>query len=173
MSDQRLPLPVGSPHPVRRWQRAWNAQLASRGRSALAVVGVAAAGVGAYLGAVPPSVPVGLDSAGYHVGATTYAPRGGGVYAGRAGAVVIASEATGQERAAASTRLDGVQMLGVCSLAAGGATERCRFWVGRTTVGATDRFRNSGWDRHYDDGASVRIPLSADRPVPAPFSLGR
>jgi hypothetical protein len=137
------------------------------------VIGVAAAGAGAYLGAVPPSIPVGLDSAGYHVGATTYAPRGGGVYAGPAGAVVIAPISRGRERAGASTHLDRATMVGACTLAAGGASERCTFQLGGRHLGATDRLKDGGWDRHYDDGASVRIPLNNGRPVPAPFALGR
>src|SRR5207253_6852997 len=87
VSDQRLPLPIGSRHPVRRLRRAWNARMASRGRAALALFGVAAAGTGAYLGSVPPSITVGLDRAGYHVGAATYTARGGGVSAGAAGPV--------------------------------------------------------------------------------------
>ena len=173
MSDQRLPLPVGSPHAVRRWRRAWNARLAARGRGALALIGVAAAGTGAYLGAVPPSVAIGVDGTGYHVGATTYAPRGGGVYGGPAGAVVLVREAGGQTRAGASTHLDGAPMLGACTLAAGRATERCSFRLGGRSVGATDRLSNGGWDRRYDDGATVRIPLEGGRPVPAPFALGR
>jgi hypothetical protein len=129
--------------------------------------------MGAYLGAVPPPVPVGLDSAGYHVGATTYPPRGAGVYAGPAGAVVIAEAAGGQERAGASTHLDGATMLGACTVAAGGATERCTFHLGARFLGATDRLKDGGWDRHYDDGASARIPLRNGRHVPVPFALGR
>ena len=173
MSDQRLPLPIGSPHPVRRWRRAWSARLASSGRGALALVGVAAAGAGAYLGAVPASITVGLDSSGYHVGSTTYAPRGAGVYAGPGGAVVLTHEAGGRTRAGASTHLDGARMLGACALAADAATERCTFQLGGRSVGATDRMAGGGWDRTYDDGARTRIQLEAGRPVPVPFALGR
>jgi hypothetical protein len=173
VTDQRLPLPIGSPHPVRRWRRDWSARLDSRGRAALAVLGVAAAGTGAYLGAVPPAVTVGLDSGGYHVSGTTYPARGGGVYAGPAGAVVIVQEAGGRTRAGASTNLDGVPMVGACALPRGGGTERCSFQLDGSTVGATDRLTNGGWDRRYDDGATVRIPLQDGRSVPVPFALGR
>jgi hypothetical protein len=172
VSDQRLPLPIGSPHPVRRWRRAWNARLATRGRTALALVGVAAAGTGAYLGAVPQSVAVGLDSTGYHVGSTTYAARGGGVYAGPAGAVVI-DDAGGTTRAGASTHLDGAMMLGACMLPPGAATERCAFQLGGRALASTDRLSDGGWDRRYDDGPTVRIPLDGGRPLPVPFALGR
>ena len=172
MSDQRLPLPIGSQHPVRRWRRDWSTRLDSRGRTALALLGVAAAGTGAYLGAVPPAGTVGLDSGGYHVGGTTYTARGGGVYAGPAGAVVIVQEAGGQTRAGASTHLDGAPMLGACALPRDGRTERCTFQLEGSRLGATDRLADGGWDRRYDDGATVRIPLQNGRPVPVPFALG-
>jgi hypothetical protein len=132
-----------------------------------------AAGVGAYLGSVPPSTTVGLDRAGYHVGATTYAPRGGGVYAGPSGAVVIVREAGDVTRAAAATHLDGASMLGVCAMPAGGATERCAFQLGGRRLGATDRRAGAGWNRRYDDGTTDRIPLEGGRAVPVPFALGR
>jgi hypothetical protein len=172
VTDQRLPLPIGSPHPVRRWRRDWNARLDSGGRAALALLGVAAAGTGAYLGAVPPTVTVGLDSGGYHVGGTTYPARGGGVYAGPAGAVLIVREADGRMRAGASTHLDGAPMLGACTLPSDGGIERCTFKLQGRTLGATDRLTDGGWDRRYDDGAKVRIPLRNGRPVPVPFALG-
>jgi hypothetical protein len=173
VSDQRLPLPIGSPHPVRRWRRDWNARLDSRGRAALAILGVAAAGTGAYLGGAPPTVTVGLDSSGYHVGGATYSARGGGVYAGPAGAVVIVPEAGGRERAGASTHLDGALMLGACTLPRDGGSERCTFRLDGRSLDATDRLTNGGWDRRYDDGPTVRIPLRNGRTVPVPFALGR
>jgi hypothetical protein len=114
-----------------------------------------------------------VDQGGYHVGATAYAARGGGVYAGPAGAVVIAEGAGRQTRAAASTHLDGVPMMGVCALAAGRATERCTFQLGGHRFGATDRLTGGAWERRYDDGAMARISLEGGRPVPVPFALGR
>ena len=147
--------------------------MASRGRAVLALFGVAAAGTGAYLGSVPPSITVGLDRAGYHVGTATYAARGGGIYAGAAGAVVIAQGAGGAARAGASTHLDGAAMLGVCAMPAGGATERCAFQLGGRRFGATDRLTGGGWNRRYDDGTTVRIQLEGGRVVPVPFALGR
>jgi hypothetical protein len=64
-------------------------------------------------------------------------------------------------------------MVGACALPRGGGTERCTFHLDGSTVGAADRFTNGGWDRRYDDGATVRIPLQDGRPVPVPFALGR
>jgi hypothetical protein len=114
-----------------------------------------------------------LDSAGYHVGATTYPARGNGVYSGRAGAVVITSDPGGVERAGASTHVDAVPMLGLCSLEASAAIERCSFRFGGRFLRATDRFRDGGWDRRYNDGDSTRIPLESTHPIPVPFALGR
>jgi hypothetical protein len=172
VSDQRLPLPIGSSHPIRR-RRVWIARAAPSRRAWAALVGVASAGVGAYLGAAPPLVPVGLDAAGYHVASTTYAPRGGGVYWGRGGAVVIALGAGGETRAGASTHLDGRAMVGACRLQASRSSERCEFELDGSRLGATDRLAGGGWDRRYDDGRTARIPLAGGRPVPAPFALGR
>jgi hypothetical protein len=173
VSDQRLPLPVGSSHPIRRGRRAWSARAAASRRAWAALVGMASAGAGAYLGAAPPPVPVGLDAAGYHVASTTYAPRGGGVYTGPGGAVVIAPGAGGGTRAGASTHLDGGPMVGGCRIRAGGSSERCEFELGGRRLGATDRLAPGGWDRRYDDGRTAWIPLEGGRPVPAPFALGR
>lgn len=172
MSEQRLPLPVGSPHPVRRWRRTWSARARSTRRAWLALAGIASAGLGAYLGAAPTPVTVGLDGGGYHVGSTTFAPQGGGRYSGQAGAVVITAGAGGETRAGASTHLDGVPMTGLCVEASAGS-ERCRFQLGGRRLAATDRLTGSGWDRRYDDGPAARIPLEGGRPVPVPFALGR
>jgi hypothetical protein len=164
---QRLPLPVGSPHAVRRPPPA-----ARRGlrpvRAAAAVLGLAAAAGGAVLGATPSPVTVGMDAGAYRVGDVTLPARGGGVYAGPEGAVVVDGPA-----AAASTRLRGVPMVGSCRLAADARSERCAFDLGGRRLTALDRLAGGAWERRYDDGTAVRIGLSDGRPAPVPIALGR
>jgi len=164
---QRLPLPVGSPHPVRQPARAGGRRLRV-GRAATALVGLAAAVAGALLGTTPSPVTVGMDAAAYRVGDVTLPARGGGVYSGPEGAVVVQGDV-----AAGSTRLRGASALGSCRLAADGRSERCTFLLGGRHLAAEDRLAGEGWDRRYDDGATARIALARGRPVPVPFALGR
>jgi hypothetical protein len=167
MELQRLPLPVGSPHPVRRPvrpTRSWR-RLA---RSAGPLLGLLAAAGGAALGAAPPVVTVGLDAGTYRVGDVVLAATDDGVYAGPEGAVVVRPPL-----AAGSTRLRGVPALGSCRLDADGRGERCKFELGGRTLGAVDRLARGGWERHYQDGATVRIELAGGRPAPVPIPLGR
>jgi hypothetical protein len=167
MELQRLPLPVGSPHPVRRPARLGRLRLRAGGRVATLLALVAAA-AGALLGVTPPTVTVGMDAAAYRVGDVALPARGAGVYAGPEGAVVVHGSL-----ASASTRLRGVPAVGSCRLAAGARSERCTFVLGDRRLTAVDRMAGSGWDRRYDDGASARIGLSGGRPVPVPIPLGR
>jgi len=164
---QRLPLPVGSPHPVRQPARARSRRFRAGG-AATTLVGLAAAVAGALLGTTPPPVTVGMDTAAYRVGDVTLPARGGGVYSGPEGAVVVQGDV-----AAGSTRLSGASALGSCRLAAGGRSERCTFLLGGRHLVAEDRLAGDGWDRRYDDGTTARIALVRGRPVPVPFALGR
>lgn len=163
---QRLPLPVGSPHPVRRLRRV--PRLAGRGGTVRVLVGLVATAAGGLLGALPPAVTVAVDRAGYHVADVTLPPRGAGIYAGPEGAVVVAGP-----RAAGSTTLHGARMVGSCELAPGGRRERCRFEIGGRQVTADDMLDGGGWTRRYDDGQVVRIALPARQPVPVPIAIGR
>jgi hypothetical protein len=163
MDLQRLPLPVGSPHPVRRTPRWARTRLRPSG-----LLGLVAAAAGAALGATPPTVTVAMDAGAYRVGEVALPARGGGAYAGPEGAVVVDGA-----RAAASTRLHGVRMLGSCRLDPDARGERCTFSLGATTLTARDRLSGGGWDRRYGDGATARIELSGGRPVPVPIALGR
>jgi hypothetical protein len=164
---QRLPLPVGSPHPIRRPLRA-AASWPRLGRTATAVIGLLAAAAGAALGATPPAITVGLDAAAYQAGDVILPARGDGVYAGPEGAVVVRPPL-----AAASTRLRGVPALGSCRLSADRRGERCTFELGGRPLTAEDRLVGGGWDRRYGDGSTARIALSDGRPVPVPIPLGR
>ena len=167
MDLQRLPLPVGSPHPIRRPLRTpWS--WARLGRTAVTLTGLVAAAAGAVLGATPPTVTVGLDGGAYRVGDVTLPARGQGVYAGPEGAVVVRPPL-----AAGSTRLRGVPALGSCRLDADGRGERCTFQLGGRALTAEDRLDRGGWDRRYGDGATTRIPLEGGRPAPVPIPLGR
>jgi hypothetical protein len=164
---QRLPLPVGSPHPIRRPLRAaWS--WTRLGRNAIAAAGLLAAAVGAVLGAAPPETTVGMDGGAYRVGDVTLPGRGDGVYAGPEGAVVVRPPL-----AAGSTRLRGVPALGSCRLADDGRGERCAFELGGRALMAEDRLVDGGWDRRYGDGVRTRIALAGGRPAPVPIPLGR
>lgn len=167
MELQRLPLPVGSPHPVRK-----PARRPGRRPPLLALAGLLAAVAGAALGAAQPSVRVGLDDRGYVVGTAILPARGGGVYAGPQGAVVLA-EAPGETRAAASTRLHGVATAGSCTLPRGAREERCTFEIGGRALTCTDRLRAGGWDRNCSDDSGMRIELAGGRPLPVPIAVGR
>lgn len=171
VGGQRLPLPVGSPHPVRQARRIFQGHPGAR-RTLLAILGVVAAAGGAVLTALPPEVSVGLDRQGYRVGEARLPARGAGLYAGAGGALVLQDDG-GLTSAAASTQLNGEHMVGACRLANGGRSERCWFELGGRPLWAEDRLRSGGWDRRYDDGRTVRIVLEGGRPVPVPFALGR
>jgi hypothetical protein len=111
---------------------------------------------------------VGMDGSAYRVGDVALPARGGGVYAGPEGAVIVSGPL-----AAGSTRLGAVPALGSCRLAASRAEERCTFELGGRPLTAEDRLSAGAWSRRYGDGATVRIGLSGGRPVPVPFPLGR
>ncbi len=166
MELQRLPLPVGSPHPVRRPRRQRPAP--SR---ALAALGLLAAGAGALLGALPPPLSAGLENHAYQVGGVSLPARGGGVYAGPQGAMVLIVEPT-VVRAGASTEFAGQPMIGSCAMIRGARAEHCRFWLGSQRLEASDRLQGNAWLRTYSDGEQVRIALVGG-PVPVPFPLGR
>jgi len=163
---QRLPLPVGGPHPIRQPLPAPRSRPRLGGVSTF--VGLLAAAVGALLGATPPTVTVAMDAVAYRVGDVTLPARGAGVYAGPEGAVIIRGPV-----AAASTRLHGLRALGSCRLTADAGFERCTFELDGRRLTADDRLGGGAWDRRYDDGRTVRIALSGGRPVPVPIPLGR
>jgi hypothetical protein len=171
LSEQRLPLPVGSRHPVRRAGRLFRGE-DGQGGGFLSLLGMAAAAAGALLTLLPAPVAAGLDGEGYHVGDATLEPRGEGVYAGQAGAVVLIADERGT-RAGASTHLNGEHVVGSCVMAPDGRGERCAFTVGGRTLGADDQLRAGAWDRRYGDGRRARIELAGGRAVPVPFPLGR
>ena len=171
LGEQRLPLPVGSPHAVRRRLRVFRGGPPLE-RTLLSLVGMAAAVAGAVLTALPPTTSAALDASGYQVGEVRLQARGQDVYAGPEAALVIVQE-EGAARAGASTHVNGERTVGGCRMPAGGRSERCWFQIGDRTVSAEDRFKDGGWDRRYDDGARVRIEVRGGRPLPVPFPVGR
>jgi hypothetical protein len=170
LGEQRLPLPVGSPHAVRRPRRVFRGGVPLE-RTLLTVVGMLAAIAGAVLTALPPTASAGLDASGYRVGDVRLEGRGEGVYTGPEAALVIVQEA-GATRAGASSHVKGERMVSGCLMAAGGRSERCWFQVGNRTLSAEDRFQNGGWERRYDDGGRARVDLESGRPLPVPFPVG-
>jgi len=164
---QRLPLPVGSPHPIRRGGRQ-----AGRRRPGPVLIGALAACAGAVIASQPPDLTVGLDPGAYRVGDVRLPARGQGVYAGPEGAVVIVRHPDAT-LAAASTDLHGTHMVGRCRLPSEGRTERCTFRLGSRTLRAVDELDHGGWDRRYQDGRRVRIVLAGAVPAPVPIALGR
>jgi hypothetical protein len=171
LGEQRLPLPVGSPHAVRQRRRVFRGGRPLE-RTVLTVAGVGAALAGAVLTAVPPTVVVGLDASGYRVGDVVLEAQGQGVYASPEAAVVLVQNGD-TARAGASTHLNGERMLGGCRMPPGGRSERCWFQVDGRTLSAVDTLRDGGWERRYGDGQQVRIQLREGRPLPVPFPIGR
>jgi hypothetical protein len=171
LGEQRLPLPVGSPHAIRRPRRVFRGG-APTSRTLLTVTGMAAALAGAALTALPSTASVGLDGDGYRVGDVRLVARDQGVYAGPEAALVLVEE-SGSVRAGASTHVNGEPMVSGCKMAAGGRSEQCWFRIGERTLSAEDRLQGGGWERRYGDGQRVRIELMSGRPLPVPFPVGR
>ncbi len=169
MRPQRLPLPIGSPHPVRRQIRPVRFPRVTR-RQITILAGVAAAALGAVLGLDQPAVTVAMDDSSYRVGDVVLPAQGRGIYAGPGGAVVFGPDGM---VASGSTQLHGVKMLGSCRLAPDLRSERCSFDLGGRTLSADDRLDGMGWDRRYQDARQVRISLANGHPIPVPIALGR
>ncbi len=169
MRPQRLPLPIGSPHPVRRQIRPVGFPRVTR-RQITIIVGVAAAALGAVLGLDQPAVTVAMDDSSYRVGDVVLAAQGRGIYAGPGGAVVFGPDGM---MASGSTHLHGVKMLGFCRLAPDLRSEHCSFDLGGRSLSADDRLDRKGWNRRYEDGRQVRLALASARPVPVPIAIGR
>lgn len=171
LGQQRLPLPVGSPHAVRRRLRVFRSGPPLE-RTLISLVGMAAAVAGAVLTLLPPTTSVALDAGGYQVGDLRLEARGQSLYTGQGAALVIVEEA-GTARAGASTHLKGERMVGACRTPAGGRSEHCWFQIGDRVLLAEDTFKNGGWDRRYEDGGRVRIDIRGGQPLPVPFPVGR
>jgi hypothetical protein len=169
--EQRLPLPVGSPHPIRQPRRVFRGGPGLE-RTVLSLGGMLAAAIGALLTAFPITISAGVDESSYRVGEVRLESRGSGVYSGAAGALVLVED-PGGALAGASTHVGGQRMVGNCRMAVDGRSERCWFRLGSRTLTAEDRLQNGGWERLYDDGGRIRIALQGGGPFPVPFAVGR
>ena len=135
-------------------------------------VGAAAALAGVLLATAEPSVDVGLDAAGYHIDGQELTARGGGVYRGPSGAVLVIDRRPGGAVAGASADLGGRHMIGRCEPADGGG-EACRVTLDGVALAAVDERTSYGWHRRYADGRTVAIRLTGEPGVPVPFAVGR
>lgn len=116
-----------------------------------------------------------VDAAGYHIGSILLRAVGTGHY--ESGAVVLVShQPSGATEAASSMDMAGVHVVGSCH--ALHTAEHCIFKMsdGRTLT-AEDVLVSTDvqmwWQRHYSDGAGIRIDLRDRAVVPVPILLGR
>ncbi len=140
---------------------------------AATAVGVGAALAGVALARSQPPVVVRLDTSGYHIGSQDLVARGGGVYEGHDGAVLVIERRGPDLLAGASADLDGEPATGSCLERIGSGTEQCSFTLGRQHLISHDRWTGSGWERRYGDGKELAIEVSGSTPAPVPFPLGR
>lgn len=171
--DQNVPLgPVDRRHATRRhWLRRHRPRRPGLFDATLltGLLGLLLAAGGVYLGALTPRVEVSVTATAYTVGGVTLAARGGGVYQGDAGVVVLRDQA-GALRGAASATTAGEPMIGRCEGAAAG-TEQCSFRVGSRSFHAVDTWHAGSWSRAYDDGKHVMLAVRQGRPVPVPVPV--
>lgn len=171
--DQNLPLgPVDRRQATRRhWLRPRRPPRPRLFDTTLlsGVLGVLLAAAGVYLGTLSPRVQVSVTSSAYTVGGITLAARGGGVYRGSAGVVVLRDQGQTLSGAASATTA-GAPMTARCVGVTAG-TERCTFQIGSRSLHALDTWRAGSWSRVYDDGKRVTLPVRQGRPVPVPVPV--
>jgi len=171
--DQNVPLgPVDRRQATRRhWLRRRRPQrprLLDRALL-LGLLGVLLAAGGLLLTTLTPRVEVSVTPSAYRVGGVTLPARGGGVYQGSAGVVVLRDQgATLAGAASATTR--GAPMTASCQGVTSGS-ERCTFQIGTRTFHAVDTWRDGSWSRVYDDGNRVDVRILQGRPVPVPVPI--
>ena len=166
----QLHIPLGglSPRVVRRQSR----RPRPRGPALAALAGAALAAIGVALASAEPQVEVGVVGHGYDLGGQVLAERGGGVYRGQRGGVLVIARVGDREVAGASAELNGRSVTGRCELVPGG-DETCRFTVDGRPLAARDERTVYGWHRRYSDGRTVAIRVIGAHDVPVPFPVGR
>lgn len=165
--SQNVPLgPLDSPHAVRRRHRRLRLP---ETHLTLIGTGLVLAGLGVWVSAAPPALTVRRTPAAYRIGSTALAASAPGTYSGPGGVIVFDNEGD-VVRAAASSTLNGVAMVGMCSWTKGAREEHCRFRLGNRHLTAVDVLTASGWDRRYGDGASVLFETGGAA-VPVPFAV--
>ncbi len=168
-----MPLgPVDRRHATRRhWLRRLRPQRSRLLDTTLlsGLLGLLLAAGGVYLGTLTPRVEVSVTASTYQIDGVTLAARGGGVYQGSAGVVVLRDQG-GALAAAASATTAGAPMVARCQGVAAGS-EHCTFQLGSGTVHAVDTWRAGAWSRTYDDGKRVILWVRQGRPVPVPVPV--
>jgi hypothetical protein len=168
---QRIPLgDTFGAHAVRR-RRPRRRELAWP--LAATVVGVGAALAGVALARSQPPVAIRLDATGYYIGGQDLVARGGGVYEGHDGAVLVIERRGPALVAGASADLDGEPATGSCLERIGSGTEQCSFTLGPQHLSSRDRWTGNGWLRRYGDGEELAIEVRGSTAAPVPFPLGR
>ena len=139
------------------------------------VIGVACAVAGVVLNAAPSATAVYVDAAGYHVGTRLLRTVGTGRY-DSGGIVLVAHQQSGTTEAASSMDITGVHVVGRCRM--GQTAEHCTFTLGDGRLLTADDVLVATdvkvwWQRHYSDGAGVRIDLRKGAAIPVPVLVGR
>jgi hypothetical protein len=172
LTPKLLPLPVGARAPQGSTIRFWH-QYGFRAHTdtVLLLAGLALAGAGAWIGTRQAPITVGVDRAGYHLGATVLSAVGGGRYLGESAVVIKGTP--GQVRAAAAGKLGQLDMQGTCVLVIQSRSEQCAFVVGTKHFRSVDLLRGATWERRYDNGLTVEVNLADPaHPTPVPIPLG-
>lgn len=171
--DQNVPLgPVDRHQAARRhWLRRPRPQRPRLFDTTLlsGLLGLLLAAGGVYLGSLTPRVEVSVTQNAYTIDGVRLAARGGGVYEGSAGVVVVRDQGQTLSGAASATTA-GTPMVARCQGVAG-AGERCTFHVGARTLHAVDTWRAGSWSRAYDSGKRVILTIRQGRPVPVPVPV--
>lgn len=171
--DQNVPLgPVDRPQATRRhWLRRRRPQRPRLFDTTLlsGLLGLLLAAGGVYLGTLTPRVEVSVTPSAYSIQGVTLAARGGGVYQGSAGVVVLRDQGQALSGAASATT-SGAPMTARCQGAVA-AGERCTFRVGSRILHAVDTWRAGSWSRAYDNGNRVTLRVRQGRPVPVPVPV--
>lgn len=173
--DQNVPLgPVDRRDATRRhWLRRRRSQRPRLFDTTLlsGLLGLLLAAGGVYLGTLAPRVEVSVTPSAYSIAGVRLAARGGGVYQGSAGVVVLRDEGDVLSAAASATTA-GEPMTARCQGVAGGS-ERCTFQLGKRTLHAVDTWHagSGSWSRAYDNGKRVTLTVRQRRPVPVPVPV--
>lgn len=171
--DQNVPLgPVDRRHATRRhWLRRRRPQRPRLFDTTLlsGLLGLLLATGGVYLATLVPRVEVSVTPRAYAIDGIRLPARGGGVYQGSAGVVVLRDRG-GALSAAASATTAGRPMTARCDGMAAGR-ERCTFQIGPRSIHAVDAWRAGSWSRTYDDGRRVTLAVRQGRPVPVPIPV--
>lgn len=171
--EQNVPLgPVDRRRATRRhWLRrpARPRRRLLDGTLLLALSGVLLAAGGVWLATLTPRVDVSVTARAYRVDGVTLPARGGGVYRGGAGVIILRDSGRRLDGAASATTA-GAPMTADCQGVAG-RSERCTFRIGTHTLHAVDTWQGGAWTRVYDGGRRVRLEMVRGRPVPVPVPV--